>query len=164
MSYRPSTRLFRHWDFAHQPPGAPFALPQALNVMPDLANAMKYDPDLKVMLNGGYFDLATPFFEGMYEMAHLPMPRKLQANIEYHYYESGHMVYAHDAGAEAAARQRRGVHRQHRAPADRSAAGRPAITRHAPRRGSMAAAIAPARIWLAQPVPACAAPERYILT
>jgi carboxypeptidase C (cathepsin A) len=31
----------------------------------------------------------------MYEMAHLPMPRKLQANIEYDYYESGHMVYAH---------------------------------------------------------------------
>ena len=40
---------------------------------------MKYNPDLKVMLNGGYFDLATPFYEGMYEMAHLPMPRKLQA-------------------------------------------------------------------------------------
>ena len=95
MSYRPEVRLFRTWNSRHQPPGAPFALPQGLNVMPDLANAMKYDPDLKVMLNGGYFDLATPFFEGMYEMAHLPMPRKLQANIEYHYYESGHMVYAH---------------------------------------------------------------------
>ena len=49
------------------------------------------------MLNGGYFDLATPFFEGMYEMAHLPMPEKLQSNIEYHYYQSGHMVYAHEA-------------------------------------------------------------------
>ena len=58
-------------------------LPQALNVMPDLANAMKYNPDLKVMLNGGYFDLATPFYEGMYEMQHLPIPAKLQANIEY---------------------------------------------------------------------------------
>jgi len=63
--------------------------------MPDLANAMKYNPNLKVMLNGGYFDLATPFYQGMYEMAHLPMPDKLQANISYHYYESGHMVYAH---------------------------------------------------------------------
>jgi carboxypeptidase C (cathepsin A) len=31
----------------------------------------------------------------MYEMAHLPMQRKLQANISYHYYESGHMVYVH---------------------------------------------------------------------
>jgi carboxypeptidase C (cathepsin A) len=95
MHYVPSARFFRTWNSRHQPPGAPFALPQALNVMPDLANAMKIDPDLKVMLNGGYFDLATPFFEGMYEMSHLPMPRKLQANIEYHYYESGHMVYAH---------------------------------------------------------------------
>ena len=95
LHYRPSTSYYRTWNFEHQPPGAPFALPQALNVMPDLANAMKYNPNLKIMLNGGYFDLATPFFEGMYEMAHLPMPRKLQANIEYHYYESGHMVYAH---------------------------------------------------------------------
>jgi carboxypeptidase C (cathepsin A) len=95
MRYRPSVRLFTTWNSRHQPPGAPGPLPQGLNVMPDLANAMKYDPGLKVMLNGGYFDLATPFFEGMYEMSHLPMPRKLQANIEYHYYESGHMVYAH---------------------------------------------------------------------
>jgi carboxypeptidase C (cathepsin A) len=95
MRYRPGIRVFQSWDSRHRPPGAPYALPQAMNVMPDLANAMKYDPDLKVMLNGGYFDLATPFFEGMYEMAHLPMPRKLQANIEYHYYQSGHMVYVH---------------------------------------------------------------------
>ena len=95
LHYRPSTPYYRTWNFEHQPPGAPFALPQALNVMPDLANAMKYDPNLKICLNGGYYDLATPFYEGMYEMAHLPMPRKLQANIEYHYYESGHMVYAH---------------------------------------------------------------------
>jgi carboxypeptidase C (cathepsin A) len=95
MRYKPSARLFGTWDSRHQPPGARGPLPQSLNVMPDLANAMKLDPDLKVMLNGGYFDLATPFFEGMYEMAHLPMPKKLQTNIEYHYYESGHMVYAH---------------------------------------------------------------------
>ncbi|HEX5461123.1 MAG TPA: hypothetical protein VFX20_14255 [Steroidobacteraceae bacterium] len=95
MSYKPSGSFYRTWNFRHQPPGAPFPLPQALNVMPDLANAMKYNPNLKICLNGGYFDLATPFYEGMYEMAHLPMPKKLQANIEYHYYESGHMVYAH---------------------------------------------------------------------
>jgi carboxypeptidase C (cathepsin A) len=95
MHYKPSIGLFRSWDYTHQAPGVPFAVPQALNVMPDLANAMKVNPNLKVMLNGGYFDVATPFYEGMYEMAHLPMPRKLQANIEYHYYESGHMVYAH---------------------------------------------------------------------
>jgi carboxypeptidase C (cathepsin A) len=95
MHYRPEIPLFMKWNYAHKAPGVPFAIPQALNVMPDLANAMKRDPKLKVMLTGGYFDLATPFFEGMYEMAHLPMPQSLQANIEYHYYESGHMVYVH---------------------------------------------------------------------
>jgi len=95
-TYEPETSLFRYWDFHHQPPGAREPLQQSMNVMPDLANAMKYNPQLKVMLNGGYFDLATPYFEGIYEMKHLPMPRTLQSNIEYHYYQSGHMVYAHE--------------------------------------------------------------------
>ena len=54
------------------------------------------DPKMKVMLAGGYYDLATPYFEGKYEMHHLPMPNKLQANISYHYYESGHMVYVNE--------------------------------------------------------------------
>ena len=94
--YKPEISLFRYWDFHHTPPGEREAAPQSMNVMPDLANAMKYNPNLQVMLNGGYFDLATPFFEGIYEMKHLPMPAKLQANIQYKYYQSGHMVYAHE--------------------------------------------------------------------
>jgi carboxypeptidase C (cathepsin A) len=57
---------------------------------------MKYNPKLKVQLNAGYYDLATPFFEGIYEMHHLQIPQRLQANIEYHFYDSGHMVYAHE--------------------------------------------------------------------
>ncbi|HWE06194.1 MAG TPA: hypothetical protein VG274_05765, partial [Rhizomicrobium sp.] len=48
-----------------------------------------------IMLNGGYFDLATPYYEGWYEMHHLQIPQNLQANISYRYYDSGHMVYAH---------------------------------------------------------------------
>ncbi len=48
-------------------------------------------------MHAGYFDLATPFYEGIYEMAHLPIPAKLQKNIEFRFYESGHMVYAHEA-------------------------------------------------------------------
>jgi len=85
------------WNFLHQPPGVPIPLPQAANVMTDLALAMKYNPDLKVLLNAGYFDLATPFFEGVYEMHHLQIPARLQNNIEFQFYQSGHMVYAHEA-------------------------------------------------------------------
>jgi carboxypeptidase C (cathepsin A) len=99
-AFRPSIRTFRTWNFAHQLPGqadAPLSQRQGSNVMPDLANAMKLNPNLKVQLNAGYFDLATPFYQGVYEMHHLPIPQKLQSNIEYRFYESGHMVYAKDA-------------------------------------------------------------------
>jgi carboxypeptidase C (cathepsin A) len=97
--FKPSIRTFGTWNFQHQLPGqngAPLSSRQGSNVMPDLANAMKINPNLKVQLNAGYFDLATPFFQGVYEMRHLPMPLALQANIEYKFYESGHMVYAKD--------------------------------------------------------------------
>jgi carboxypeptidase C (cathepsin A) len=86
------------WDLQHQAPGGGPANQQAggTNVMPDLAFTMKSNPKMKVMLAGGYYDLATPFFEGMYEMHHLQIPQRLQANISYHYYQSGHMVYVND--------------------------------------------------------------------
>ncbi len=95
MRYRPEISVFPEWDFKHQPPGAPFALPFTPNVMPDLASAMIYNPDLKVMLNSGYFDLATPYYAAVFTMHHLPMPDKLQSNIQYAFYDSGHMVYVH---------------------------------------------------------------------
>jgi carboxypeptidase C (cathepsin A) len=85
------------WDMKHQQPGVRFSFGEgAPNVMPDLAYAMKMNPRMHVLLAGGYFDLATPFFEGIYEMRHLPMPDKLQENISYKYYESGHMVYVNE--------------------------------------------------------------------
>jgi carboxypeptidase C (cathepsin A) len=99
--YWPEIELWKSWDFKHQPPGAERPLQQATNVMPDLASAMKYDPDLKVFLAGGYFDLATPFYEGWYEMHHLAIPERLQDHIQYHYYQSGHMVYAHQESLRA---------------------------------------------------------------
>jgi carboxypeptidase C (cathepsin A) len=54
-----------------------------------------------VQLNAGYYDLATPFYEGVYEMQHLPIPDRLQKNIEYKFYESGHMVYAVESQRKA---------------------------------------------------------------
>lgn len=99
--FKPEVPIDNSWNYLHQPPGVPIPLPQSTNVMPDLAIAMKYNPDLKVLLNAGYFDLATPFYEGIYEMQHLPIPAKLQNNIEFKFYESGHMVYAHTASLKA---------------------------------------------------------------
>jgi carboxypeptidase C (cathepsin A) len=95
--YKSGIDVLKKWDFLHKPPGSAIPLPQAPNVMIDLGMAMRYNPDLKVLLNAGYFDLATPFYEGIYEMQHLPIPVTLQKNIEIKFYESGHMVYAHEA-------------------------------------------------------------------
>jgi carboxypeptidase C (cathepsin A) len=99
-TFKPSIGIFRTWNLVHQQPGqaqAPASSEQGANVLPDLANAMKINPNLKVQLNAGYFDLATPFYQGVYEMHHLPIPAHLQANIEYKFYDSGHMVYAKDS-------------------------------------------------------------------
>jgi carboxypeptidase C (cathepsin A) len=86
------------WDLRHQAPGGPPAnqVEGGPNTMPDLAHSMKSNPKMHVMLAGGYFDLATPFFQGMYEMHHLPIPQSLQQNIVFKYYEAGHMVYVNE--------------------------------------------------------------------
>jgi carboxypeptidase C (cathepsin A) len=93
--YKPEAEVFRGWTFAHAQPGEEIAFPGAVNVMPDLAVAMKYNPNLKVQVHGGYYDLATPYYQAEYELAHLPIPLSLTKNIEFKFYESGHMVYAH---------------------------------------------------------------------
>ena len=95
-TYKPEIDVFKYWDFKHKPPGADVAFPGSTNVMTDLSTAMKYNPDLKLFVAGGYFDLATPFYEGWYEMHHLPIEPALLSNIEFHYYPSGHMVYANE--------------------------------------------------------------------
>jgi len=78
------------WDTAHR------GNPTSLNVAIDLAEALKTNPRLRIMVNGGYYDLATPFFAAQYEEKHLPIPQSLAKNIEYDWYESGHMVYVRD--------------------------------------------------------------------
>lgn len=93
--YKPGIPVYGSWDYRHQPPGAHRPLIALPNVLPDLAAAMKRNPDLRVLVNGGYFDISTPFYEGWFELHHLPIPPSLQGNIEYRYYRSGHMVYVH---------------------------------------------------------------------
>ncbi|HEX6638684.1 MAG TPA: hypothetical protein VF033_13585 [Steroidobacteraceae bacterium] len=89
--------VFPSWDMAHQAPGMPMPFTgQTTNVMLDLATAMKQNPNLKVLNTGGYFDLATPYFEGVYEMEHLPIPDELRKNIEHQFFPSGHMVYLNE--------------------------------------------------------------------
>ena len=95
-AFKPEIDVGRYWSFRHTQPGDSFPSPGTPNVMPDLAAAMKYNPNLKVLVNGGVYDLATPYFAAQWELAHLPIQKRLQGNISFKTYESGHMVYAHE--------------------------------------------------------------------
>lgn len=90
LTYKPEINP-HPWDWKHH------GNPMGLNVSADLATAMKTNPKLKVMVNGGYYDLATPFYAAFYEDKHLPISSRLAQNIQYDWYESGHMVYVKDA-------------------------------------------------------------------
>src|SRR4029079_8972675 len=65
LNYRPDIQfksgipIYGKWDYKHQPPGADKPLIMLPNVLPDLASAMKQNPNLKVMDNGAYFDTCT---------------------------------------------------------------------------------------------------------
>ncbi|HEV2323719.1 MAG TPA: peptidase S10 [Terracidiphilus sp.] len=84
-----------HWDWERNGRAAFFRW-LGVNVSNDLADAMKTNPHLKVMVNDGYYDLATPFFAAQYDDEHLPIPPALTKNIQYNWYESGHMAYVRD--------------------------------------------------------------------
>ena len=95
-AFKPEADVGKFWSFTHTPPGASSPISQGVNVMPDLSSAMKYNPSLKVLLNGGVYDLATPYFAAVYEAQHLQIPHAVRGNITIKKYESGHMVYAHE--------------------------------------------------------------------
>ena len=84
-----------NWKFEHEQPGVQLVWNKGINVLRDLAAAMKYNPGLKVMVNGGFYDLVTPFYGAIYEQENLPIPASLRKNVTYAFYPSGHMVYAH---------------------------------------------------------------------
>ncbi|HYL27753.1 MAG TPA: peptidase S10 [Candidatus Nitrosotalea sp.] len=77
------------WEFKHG------TNTQAVNVAPDLAQAMSYNPRLKIFSANGYFDFATPFFATVFALNHLYLAPPIQKNISYGFYDSGHMVYLH---------------------------------------------------------------------
>jgi carboxypeptidase C (cathepsin A) len=111
LTYKPSARESGgfNWDLKHIPPGMGQGWDDSsVNVMPDLAMAMKRNPKLKVLLMGGYYDLGCTYFGATYEDKHLQIPQSLQSNISYRFFQTGHMVYIttpalkdlHDATAD----------------------------------------------------------------
>ena len=84
-----------NWDWKHQSGRRGF-FPGSPNVEGDLVQALLANPHLKVEVENGYYDMATPFFATEYTMEHLGLPEQLQKNIHEQYYDAGHMMYLRD--------------------------------------------------------------------
>ena len=67
-----------------------------LYVADKLAEAMRANPHMRVHVACGYYDGATPYFAAEHAFAHLAIPAELAGNIEFAYYEAGHMMYVHE--------------------------------------------------------------------
>lgn len=93
--YKVSGGFFMQWDWKHkQPDLKEFPLPFP-NTSVDLALAMTQNPGMKVLVQQGYYDLATPHLATEYYLDHLNIADELRPNIKLEYYEAGHMMYLH---------------------------------------------------------------------
>ena len=69
---------------------------QHVHVLEPLATAMRANPHMRVHVDCGFYDLATPYFAAEHSFAHLAIPPELAANVDFSYYEAGHMMYLHE--------------------------------------------------------------------
>ena len=92
--------IFLQWDWSHAQPDVPgFKLPFP-NTAIDLAFAMKQNPSMRVLVQQGYYDLATPHLATEYFVDHMDITEEQRKNINIAYYEAGHMMYIHEASLE----------------------------------------------------------------
>lgn len=66
-----------------------------LNVAEYMRQAMSVNPSMKVWVLGGYYDFATPYFASRYVIHHMGLRPEQEKNINFTYYEAGHMLYIH---------------------------------------------------------------------
>jgi carboxypeptidase C (cathepsin A) len=94
-NYVVSGRLFMKWDWSHEQPDlGGFKIPFP-NTLVDLSMAMKLNPGMQVLIQQGYFDLATPHLATEYYIDHLDITPALRQNVSLELYEAGHMMYIH---------------------------------------------------------------------
>jgi carboxypeptidase C (cathepsin A) len=66
-----------------------------VNVAEPLRQAMNKNPQMKVFIGSGLFDLDTSYFATQYTVNHLSLDSPLRANISFGDYEAGHQMYVH---------------------------------------------------------------------
>ena len=69
----------------------------ALNVGPELAEALERNPRLEILLINGIYDLATPYFPIVWSLEQLGLSPDLRDNITRDDFAAGHMMYVEES-------------------------------------------------------------------
>jgi carboxypeptidase C (cathepsin A) len=64
-----------------------------VNVTSTVAEAIAHNPDLRVFVGCGYYDLATPFPTAKYNFDHMQLDPAVRTHVTMGFYEAGHMMY-----------------------------------------------------------------------
>lgn len=88
LPYEILTGRVRPWSYAQYEN-------RYVNVAETLRRAMTQNPNLRVFVANGYYDLATPYFATCYTFDHLGLDPSLRDHVQMAYYEAGHMMYIH---------------------------------------------------------------------
>ena len=87
------------WDWTHQG-NMRWNTSAAINTGIDMAQALTRDPNVKVLILNGYYDIATVFYGVEHSIDHLGLRPEIKKNIIMKYYEAGHMMYTHQPSLE----------------------------------------------------------------
>jgi carboxypeptidase C (cathepsin A) len=69
---------------------------------PNLRQAMAQNPYLNVLIQSGYFDGATNYYDAKYNLWHLDPSGRMRDRLSFKGYESGHMMYLRRPDLQAA--------------------------------------------------------------
>jgi carboxypeptidase C (cathepsin A) len=78
------------------------------NVVPSLERAFTKNPEMRLYVAEGYYDMATPYFAVEYTLAHMNVDPRVRANIMVDRFAAGHMMYIE---AQSMAKMREGLRR-----------------------------------------------------
>lgn len=82
------------WDWTHSG-NMIWNAQAAINTSMDMAEALSRDPNMKVLVLNGIYDLATPFYGVEHSLRHMGLTSEVRENVIMKYYEAGHMMYTH---------------------------------------------------------------------
>ncbi|KFI50687.1 S10 family peptidase [Bifidobacterium biavatii] len=91
LSYEIDTTRVKPWNVPQNHRRNPF------HVLPELSKALRTNRTLRVLYQVGHYDLCTPFWGMISDVALLEIPPELRGNVRVSEFDSGHMIYVDDA-------------------------------------------------------------------